>query len=780
MPLFQSSLFHLKILFRKKWLMRALALVAAPVVIFLLLNWAFPLQMKVSYSPVITAADGSVVHAFLSRDDKWRMQLEPDEINPVLKKAVLLKEDQYFYAHPGVNPLAVARAVVNNLTKGRKTSGASTITMQVARLLYPKDRTYVNKLVEVFRALQLEWRYSKDEILQLYLNLVPYGGNIEGVKAASVLYFQQSPRVLSLAQAVALTVIPNKPSSLRIGVQNDRIVAFRNKWLKAYGQLNAFPKEAIEDALFEPLDAARVQVPKLAPHYAYRLLQKYPGKAIIKTTLNPAVQEKVQQLAYNYLQRLKAQNIHNAAVLVLNNQTKAVEAYLGSADFTDGMHAGQVDGVRALRSPGSTLKPFLYAAAFDKGLITPKTMVSDVPIDYSGYRPENYYGTYNGNVTIERALATSLNIPAVKVLDQMGVEAFVQKLQQAEFSEMKRRGQHLGLSMILGGCGATLEELTALYSAFANGGKQAPLRWLQQDTVKQEKQLLSAASAFMVNQILTQLQRPDLPHNAQNSAYLPKIAWKTGTSYGRKDAWSIGYNQNYTIGVWVGNFSGEGVPELNGTETATPLLFSLFNTIDYNSTKSWYQAPKSVGFRSVCPESGLPVNSFCQDLVIDTYIPGTSGVNKCAHLKQVTVSVDGKFAYCTSCQPESGFTQKWYPNLAPELLSFYAQENLPFQKLPPHNPGCNRIFQEFSPVITSPTANMEFLLERDERQKLMLHCNTLNEVKKVYWYVNDKLLQSAAADERVFFEPDRAGKFKISCTDDQGRNANSYITVKFL
>ncbi|WP_232058436.1 penicillin-binding protein 1C [Nibribacter ruber] len=751
-----------------------------PFVLLLLMHWVFPLRVSVSYSPVITASDGSVVNAFLSKDDKWRMQLEPDEINPVLKKAVLLKEDQYFYYHPGVNPFAIGRAFVNNLTTGRKTSGASTITMQVARLLYPKKRTYGNKLVEAFRALQLEWQYSKDEILQLYLNLVPFGGNIEGVKAASVLYFQQSPRALSLAQAVALTVIPNKPSSLRIGEQNDRIVAFRNKWLQAYGQLNAFPQQAIEDALQEPLEAFRVQAPRLAPHFAYRMRQKYPGKPILKTTLNPAVQEKVQQLAFNYMQRLKALNIHNAAVLVINNQTKAVEAYLGSSDFLDDMHAGQVDGVRALRSPGSTLKPFLYATAFDKGLITPKTIISDVPIDYAGYRPENYYATYNGNVTIERALATSLNIPAVKVLDQLGVSAFVQKLQQAEFAEMKRRGQHMGLSMILGGCGATLEELTNLYSSFANSGVQAPLKWLQGDTTRQEKQLLSPAAAYMVNQILTQLQRPDLPHNAQNSAYLPKIAWKTGTSYGRKDAWSIGYNKKYTIGVWVGNFSGEGVPELNGTDTATPLLFSLFNTIDYNSADGWYQAPKGMGYRAVCPESGLSVNSFCQDQLLDTYIPGTSSVRKCAHLKKVTVSEDGKFAYCTSCQPNGGYMQKWYPNLAPEILSFYAEENLPFQKLPPHNPGCNRIFQEFAPVITSPTANMEFLLERDERQKLMLHCNTINEVKKVYWYVNDKLLQAAAANERVFFAPDKAGKFKISCTDDQGRNTNSYITVKFL
>ncbi|MBC5773301.1 penicillin-binding protein 1C [Pontibacter sp. KCTC 32443] len=763
----------------RRWLSYTLVLLL-PILSFLVLNQLYPLTINVSYSPVITASDGSVINAFLSSDDKWRMQLEAGEINPVLKKAVLLKEDRYFYFHPGINPVAIVRAAINNVTQSKTTSGASTITMQVARLLYPKERTYLNKLTEIFRALQLEYTYSKDEILQLYLNLVPFGGNIEGIKAASVLYFQQSPKQLSLAQAVTLTVIPNKPSSLRIGEQNARIVEFRNKWLNYYKQEQAFKEDAVEDALHEPLEATRLQAPKVAPHFAYRMFSKYKNQPIIKTTLNRQVQEKVEQLAYNYMQRLRYQNIHNAAVLVINNETKAVEAYLGSADFSDAAHGGQVDGVRALRSPGSTLKPFLYATAIDKGLVTPKTIISDVPIDYAGYRPQNYFGNYNGNVTIEHALATSLNVPAVKLLDQVGVYTFVKKLQQADFTDLKQNGDQLGLSLILGGCGVKLEELTALYAAFANQGKYSPIRWLQQDTTMAEKQVFSPASAYMINQTLTQLLRPDLPHNAQNSAHLPKIAWKTGTSYGRKDAWSIGYNKKFTVGVWVGNFSGEGVPELNGTDSATPLLFDIFNAIDYNSPNKWFSPPKTIANRAVCVENGQPGNSFCHDLVMDTFIPGISPVAKCSHLKKVAVSADEKYAYCTSCQPLSGITQKWYPNYAPEILTFYDSEHIPYQRIPGHNPNCSRIFQEFAPVITSPTAEMEYILEQEERQKLMLHCNAHNEVKQVHWYINDRFIKTAAANEKVFFEPQRAGKYKISCTDDQGRNTNSYITVQFL
>lgn len=764
----------------KPWLKYTFALLLLLCLSLTSLHLLFPLKLNIDYSPVITAADGTVINAFLSRDEKWRMQLEKEEISPVLKQAVLLKEDRYFYYHPGINPFAMGRALFNNITKGKTTSGASTITMQVARLLYPKKRTYWHKLTEVGRALQLEWTYSKEEILLLYLNLVPFGGNIEGVKAASVLYFQQSPAELSLAQAVTLAVIPNKPSSLRIGVQNERIITFRNKWLRYYLQHGAFSADAVEDALQEPLEAARQEAPRIAPHFAYRMFRKHRDQAIIKTTLNPPTQKMVEQLAFNYLQRLRFKNIHNVSVLVINNQTNSVEAYLGSADFTDAAHGGQVDGVRAIRSPGSTLKPLLYAAAMDKGLLTPKSIISDVPVDYAGYRPENYFGTYNGQITIAHALATSLNVPAVKVLDQLGVQSFVQKMAEAEFKQVKKEGSQLGLSLILGGCGVKLEELTMLYAAFARQGLYSPIKWLQHDTLIITKQLVTPASAHMVTQILTQLTRPDLPHNSHNSSRLPKIAWKTGTSYGRKDAWSIGYNKKYTIGVWVGNFSGEGVPELNGTDSATPLLFDIFDSLDYNGSDNWFTAPESLKHRSVCAASGKPVNSFCTNHTIDTYIPGVSDVTKCEHLKQVMTSSDEKYAFCTTCLPDQGVVQKWYPNYAPDILSFFEAEYIPYKKIPAHNPYCSRIFYENAPAITSPTAEMEYILEREEHQQLQLHCNAHNEVKQVYWYINDKFYRTGAVNEQIFFEPKKAGKFKISCTDDQGRNADSYITVRFI
>jgi penicillin-binding protein 1C len=319
-----------------------------------------------------------------------------------------------------------------------------------------------------------------------------------------------------------------------------------------------------------------------------------------------------------------------------------------------------------------------------------------------------------------------------------------------------------------------------LFAAFPNGGKFAPLRWQQQDTLTSERSLVSPASAYMINQILSQLKRPDLPYNADNSRNLPKIAWKTGTSYGRKDAWSIGYNKKYTVGVWIGNFSGEGVPELNGTDSATPLLFDIFNTIDYNSPAEWFAPPANFSQRVVCKASGLPVSSFCSDQVLDGFLPGISAVTKCAHLKKVLVSSDEKYAYCPSCLPNVDYKEKWLPNLAPNILAFYESEHIPYQQLPEHNPACSRIFQDDAPVIVSPTAEMEYLLEQAEEQKLMLRCQAHNEVKQVYWYINDRLIKAAPANENLFFTPKTSGKYKISCTDDQGRNTNFYILVKFL
>lgn len=764
--------------FNKSLLKKATLILGCFLISFLLADLLFSFQPKVRYSTQITAKDGTVLHAFLSKDDKWRLYTNISEITPLLQKTLIHKEDQYFYYHPGINPFAMLRAAGRNIFTGRRTSGASTITMQVVRLLEPKKRTYLNKLAESFRALQLEFHYSKEEILQLYLNLVPYGGNIEGIKAASLLYFGKPPQLLSLAEITALTIVPNRPSSLRPGTKNEALIRARNLWLSRFQEDNLFDKNTIHDAMNEPLIVKRLIAPKQAPHLALRLKQEFPDQPVISSNINVQVQHQIEEQVKNYVNRLQTMNIHNAAVMVINNETMAVEAYVGSADFNNPYDGGQVDGIRAVRSPGSTLKPLLYATAFDKGIITPKTALNDVPSNFSGYEPENFDQHFNGQVTAEFALANSLNIPAVKILKDVGTPVLIDKLKKANFQTIRKQAKDLGLSMILGGCGVTLEELTRLFAAFSNEGELKPLRYTSEiASSKKGEALISKEATFLLNNILTQITRPDLPTNFDNTFHLPRIAWKTGTSYGKRDAWSIGYNRRYSVGVWVGNFSGEGVPELSGANTATPLLFSIFNSLDYNSPKGWFQMPANVSLRKICAVSGDIPGDFCDHQITDYYIMGVSPYHKCQHLKWIFTDPKGKTSYCTYCFPEKGYVRNTYPNLAPELIAYYESKKVPYQKLPPHNPSCERVFHEGSPLIVSPNDGSEYFIQTNEPQQIQLSCQTGIDVQEVFWYVNDKLVKRSSPHEAVFISPP-VGRVKISCSDDKGRNSDIVISVK--
>ena len=780
--------------------------VAGVLVVFLLLNWLFPLPDQIEYSTVVTDDKGEVIHAFLTRDQQWRMKTDLTEISPLLRKTIIEKEDKYFYYHPGVNPVAMLRAFGWNLLSRRRTSGASTITMQVARALEPKRRTYWSKLVEVFRAFQLEMKYSKDQILQLYLNKVPYGGNIQGVKSASILYFKKNPDHLSLAEITALSVIPNRPSTLVMGKHNDRIVAERNKWLRRWAEEKVFAPKEIEDALAEPLTATRGVVPGYVPQLALKL--KKSGRAVIHTAINLNDQLKIEKIVKDYSRALTLKNMRNAAVVVIDNRTHAVVTYVGSADFHDSADGGQVNGAAAIREPGSTLKPLLYGLCIDAGLLTPKMTIMDVPVNFDGYTPENYDRKFNGYVTMEYALGHSLNIPAVKSLKALGVNVLVHKLAQCDFRQVDKDRNRLGLSMILGGCGATLEELTGMYSVFANDGRfvkpvystddtagvaaagvaaagvaaagsGAPLRngW-RPDTASRDR-ILSPGATFIINEMLSRVNRPDFPVNWESTVHLPKIAWKTGTSYGRRDAWSIGYNKKYTIGVWVGNFSGVGVPELSGANVATPLLFTVFNTIDYDDDDQWFRQPADCDIRMVCTETGLPPADLCDHLVTDYFIPLVSPAKRCDNREEVLVSADEKLSYCRVCLPEGGYKKKVYKVVPPEMKDYYETNQIAYVPIPPHNPACEKLFHEGGPVVTSPANGSEYLIKQKDPEPVQLRCRVGNDVGKVYWYINDKFYKAGDAGQKEFFVPVE-GPVKISCTDDKGRNKNVWIRVKYV
>jgi penicillin-binding protein 1C len=763
-----------------KSLPRWLKLIFCPVVslflIFLLFDLLFPISLDINYSPIVQDNKGVTLHTFLTRDHKWRLPSEEKEITPLLYAAFIEKEDHWFKFHPGINPLAVIRAIHQNIKHQKRKSGASTITMQVARMVEPKTRSYSNKLIEIFRALQLEWHLSKRQIMQLYVNLVPYGGNIEGVKSASIFYFDQEPEALSPAQVATLVVIPNNPQHLRLGIDNDKIIKERNLWLKKFAKAGVITYSQLNDALNEPLEAKRHLAPNKVPHLSVELRKRYPAKTFLKTFIDQNIQDHIESISFDFVKGVKHLGVTNAAVIVIRNSDRSLVGYVGSVDFNDIYSQGQVDGVQALRSPGSTLKPFLYAMAIDKGIVTPKTILSDVPVDYAGYRPENYDEKFHGMISMENALALSLNVPAVTLLNEVGVNEFSAALGHAGFNWISRNQHNVGLSLILGGCGVNLEELTSLYAAFPNHGVYKRVQMIKEvNEVATQSNLFSDGAAFMVSDILTKLKRPDLPQHVENSMHLPRIAWKTGTSYGRRDAWAIGYNSNYTIGVWLGNFEGKGVPELSGADFATPLLFRLFNAIDYTNGKEWLTVPKSIDFRLVCSMSGLIPNDHCTNRVIDYFIPGISTSKKCEHLKAVYTDISGKISYCRDCMPTTRTIKNEYPNLPPEIISFYNQEHIPYKMIPKHNPYCTKIGKNNGPVITLPTANTTYLMH-DNHQQLLLSSSVENGVSFIYWYINNKMIGRVRPNERLFFTPP-LGKIKISCNDDKDRNSNIYILV---
>jgi len=732
-----------------------------------------------SFSKEIYAKDGTLLTAYLTEDDKWRMFTKLNEITPELKKAIIEKEDGWFYWHPGINPVSILRALYSNITKGETVSGASTITMQVARLLERKDRTYINKFAEMFRAIQLELHYTKEEILEMYLSLLPYGGNIEGVKAASYIYFNRPPDKLSLAQSIMLAVIPNNPNGLRIDTKVERAKTHRNFWIKNFINNEVFDQYDLKAALDEPVKPNRFRIPTSASHFCYFINQSH-GEKRINTSLDLSIQTKAEDLLWNYVQRVYARGVTNGAVLIIDNKTLSVAAYCGSADFYNKEAFGQVNGIRGVRSPGSTLKPFLYAEAFNSGKYTPKMMLLDVPKDFSGYQPENFDYKFNGEVTNAFALGNSLNIPAARLLQDMGLSDFISILERGGFTEISSAKDKLGISLILGGCGVTLEELTRFYTAFANKGKLYPLNYLKDEKKnhKNEIQVFSEAAVYMVSEILSNLKRPDLPKDYINSTKLPKIAWKTGTSYGKRDAWAIGFNPNYTVGVWIGNFDGKGSPYLSGAEISVPLLFDLFNSVDYNHKDKWFTRLDNLLERKVCAETGLLPTKFCTSLTNDFYINKVSHNSYCNLHEEIFVNKDSSLEFCPNCLPSGKFVKAIYPHYQPELEMWFKENKVEYKKHPPHNPSCEMRFTDKGPVIISPSENYEYLVERNTQEEILLKAAPNAAIRTHYWYINSKFYMKSSPGDNIFFKPGE-GKFLITCLDDKGRDESVTINVKY-
>ncbi|HTY58545.1 MAG TPA: penicillin-binding protein 1C, partial [Bacteroidota bacterium] len=635
----------------RRIVIRGLMIAAALPVLFLVLSLLFPLPALKPYSLVVNDRNGRFLQAFLAPDGVWRLRTSPDEIPARMKEILIRREDRWFYYHPGVNPFAVVRALLQNVRTGRRVSGASTITMQIARMLHPGERTYLNKAVEVFRALQLEARYSKKELLEIYLSIAPLGGNVEGLRSAALLYYDTPLERLNIAQLFDLMLVPGDPNGLQPDRKPERLLAERKLQAAGWIRRGLLTSEDSVVIWNTPALAVRHPLPRSAQHFALRIKERYPDAADVRSSLDFAVQHTVEQLLSNHLRPWKQRGVRNSAVLVVENSTREVVAYAGSEDFGDGGASGQVDAVRALRSPGSTLKPLLYAMQMDRGELTPRTRLLDTPYDAEGFLAENYDGTYSGYVYADDALRRSLNVPMVRMLKKAGLHRFLDFTSAAGFSSLADQRPRLGLSMILGGCGVTLEELVNAYASFPAGGKFAPLRFVHGERAAPEewKQIFSPSSAWMVTEILRGLDRPDLPNNFEFALNLPAVAFKTGTSYGRRDAWSVGYTAQYTVGVWIGNVDQKGNPELVGGKSAAPLLIDIFNSISRGSQKTILPQPKDIRGRLVCARSGLPPGPRCENLIDDVCSSSLTSQRTCDVCREVLVSPDGKLSYCPSC-----------------------------------------------------------------------------------------------------------------------------------
>jgi penicillin-binding protein 1C len=749
-------------------------------VICLVLSFLFPLPPPKPYSLLIEDRNGEFLQAFLAQDGIWRLRTSPAEIPAKLKKILIEREDRWFYYHPGINPVSIVRALILNLRRGKTVVGASTITMQIARMLEPKERTYGNKLREMFRALQLEWRYSKDQLLELYLSMVPLGGNIEGLKSAAMIYYQTPLERLNIAQLFDLILIPSNPNSLQPDRNPDALMAERRRQAAGWIATAVLSKQDSAIIWSMPSLATRKQLPRLAPHFCLRIREKAGRESDVRSSLDLRIQRIAEALLTSHMRPWKLRGVNNGAFIVIDNKTREVLAYAGSENFEDVATFGQVDAAIALRSPGSALKPFLFALLMEKGELTPKLRLLDTPYDAEGFLAENYDGTYSGSVFAEDALQRSLNVPMIRLLKGTSFPAFLDLTAEAGFASLQKQRKKLGLSVILGGCGVTLEELVAAYAIFPSGGVYSPLRYTvtEGEHRNEERQVFSGSTAYMVTQILAGLNRPDLPNNFESSLNLPAVAFKTGTSYGRRDTWAIGYSATHTVGVWIGNVTHAGNPDLVSSKAAAPFLIDIFNSISAWHQKTILSMPRDVGMRLVCAESGLPPSPRCTNLIEDFYSVSRTLHRECSVCKEYLVSRDGTLAYCPACLGVHSYksvTMKEYP---PDLLAFWKKNGVAYELPPPHNPLCTRVLSGDGPAITSPSDNMTYYLV-SQSQKLALQATAGLDVKEIAWYLNDRYIGRKNSTEKLFVALS-GGDHTVTCMDDKGRVSKVHITVKVV
>jgi len=763
----------------RRWLRIAALVLAAICLVLAVFNLSPkpPLSSHYPKSTAIYAKHGELLRLTLASDGQFRLWTPLRQIPAHARTAALLYEDRWFYRHPGVNPWALARAAWATLaSSGRQ--GGSTITMQLSRQLYRVDRrSYLGKLSQIALALWLELRYSKDEILEAYLNGVSYGGNIVGIGAASRIYFHKPAAELNLIESLTLAVIPQNPAR-RVpahGRLPPALLAARNRLWQSW--IAEFPEDSrFANDLALPLPVySRSELAFEAPHLTDLLLQRCAGAETIHSSLHLNVQKSLERSLRNYLAVNRGKGIQNAAALLIDADTMQVRALVGSADYRNAAIDGQVNGALAKRSPGSTLKPFVYALALDQGLVHPRTILADLPTAFGPYSPENFDGRFEGPITVQDALIRSRNVPAVVTAAKLSGPTLYQFLQRAGVGRLQGE-QHYGLSLALGGGEVTMEELAELYALLVNQGMSKRLDYCGARSETGPLPLLSSAAAFITLDMLKHNPRPDSKRPDR-----PDTAWKTGTSWGFRDAWSVGVVGRHVLVVWVGNFDGAKNPALIGGKAAAPLFFSIIDSLRSQRLLNGLDdpipafTPEAVAEVEVCAASGDLPNADCPVRAKTWFIPGKSPIKTSTLHRAVYLDPEtGNIVCPNTANSRKEIVEFWDS----EMLRLFEQAGMP-RRPPPHLPDCYRNPEGLgdAPRIVSPSRAGTYALRLGKASTLPLKANTTAS-DSVYWFANQSFIAKTAPAEAYSWQPSHPGRYLISAVDAEGRSASTEIQVE--
>lgn len=753
-----------------------------------------PLRDAFPQSTAVYDDAGHLLRLTLASDGQYRLWVPLQDMSPQLVEAALLHEDRWFRWHPGFNPWGLARGAWVTYVRHGHPQGGSTITMQLARLLYHLDtRTPLGKLHQIAFAVRLELFYSKRDILDAYLNFAPYGGNVVGAGTASLVYFDQPVRELNLPEALTLAVIPQDPARrLSVRKRGDTIAApslarARNRLYRAW--LQRHPADARWQALFAMPLALRdtSQLPFRAPHAVDQIIATAnaagtPLPATVDSTIDLGLQRLLERQVRDYVRINQGVGIRNASAILVDTRDMGIKAMVGSVDYFNRAISGQVNGTLSDRSPGSTLKPFIYALGFQQGVLTPATVLRDVPTSFGPYTPENFDGRFLGPVTATQALNRSRNIPAVWVDAQLHDPDLYGLLQQAGVAHLASR-QHYGLALVLGGGDVTMQDLARMYALLANDGMLRPLRLRRDAPQVAGKQLISAAASFMAVDALEQNPRPGAAFGTKPTG-LP-VFWKTGTSWAFHDAWTAGGFGPYVLVVWVGNFDSTPNPAFVGIDAAAPLFFRIFDALrasDAGLRAVPRPPPAPLKRVSVCLATGMLPSRWCPEQGDTWFIPGVSPIRVGNVYRPLVIDTATGLPACPPYDDKKTRVDvfQYWPS---DLASVFAKAGMPLKK-PPQNPACANagMLAGDPPRITSPLRNTGYALRFDHADvgSIAFTAEADADVRTLYWFVDDAFVGRSTPSQSLAWQPARAGTVTVRVVDDHGRSDARKLAISLV